>query len=71
MRALIKQNPDFYDSNLTLADVLTDEDQEHEAGKLIRQAYERAVLRSADSQGRWPKQMACGWLENRHLMRAL
>ncbi len=71
MRALIKKDPDFYDPYLQLADVLIDEDREHEAGKLIRQAYERAVLRIADSQGRWPQQMMWGWLENRHLMRAL
>ena len=45
--------------------------KKQEARIFYKEAYERAVKRIADSQGRWPKFMSWGFLKNRHLMRAL
>lgn len=71
MKKLIEIDPDFYDPYLDIAEILSDEGKKHEAKIFLIVAYERAVQRIADSKGRWPKEMLWGYLENRHLMRAL
>lgn len=71
MRKLIEIDKDFYDPYLIIADILSYDGKKQEARILIKEAYERAVKRIADSQGRWPKIMSWGFLKNRHLMRAL
>jgi tetratricopeptide (TPR) repeat protein len=71
MERLIEKDPLFFDSYLTLAELLMDEGKGQEAKSLITQAYEKAVWLIADKDGNWPKSMEWGWLENRHIMRAL
>ena len=71
MRKLIEIDEDFYDPYLAMADILFSQGKSEEAQALAKNAYERAVARIADSKGQWPKVMRWGFLENRHLMRAL
>ena len=71
MRRLIEEDPIFFDPYITLADLLLDEEKNEEAKHLIRDAYQKAMLLIVDKDGNWPKEMAWGWLENRHIMRAI
>lgn len=71
MRKLIDKDADFYDPYLVVAEILFCEDKEKEGITILQNAYERAVKRIVDYKGRWPKEMAWGFLENRHLMRTI
>ena len=71
MKKLIAIDADFYDPYLVIAEILAYNGEEQEAQTMLKDAYERAVKRISDSQGRWPKIMNWGFLENRHIMRAL
>ena len=71
MQRLIKEDPLFFDSYIVLAEMLLYEGKDAESRSVIREAYEKAVWQIADKDGNWPKEMAWGWLENRHLMRAI
>lgn len=71
MQRLIGIDEDFYDPYLIVADILLSKGRDEEADAMLQEAYERAAMTIADSKGRWPKEMLWGFLENRHLMRAL
>ena len=71
MEKLIETDPDFYDPYLVVADLQTEQGNDKKGDELIQEAYERAVKRIADARGDWPIFMPWGWLENRHLMRAI
>jgi len=71
LREMIAEDENFYDSYIALADLYFYNNKNKEGGKLLKEAYERAIMRIADSKGNWPKEMAWGFLENRHLMRAI
>lgn len=71
MGKLITKNPDFYDSYLLLANILRSERKEQQARELLFTAYQRAVQRIVDKEGNFPKRIEWGWLENRHLIRAI
>jgi tetratricopeptide (TPR) repeat protein len=68
---LIKKDPDFYDSYLSAADDIRDSGNEKAARKLEDEAFSRARVRVEDAEGNWPDEMPWGWLENRHVVRAL
>ena len=71
MQRLIAADPSFFDPYLVLADLLTEEGKAEAARDLIADAYQKAVKHIVDNKGNWPKEMAWGWLENRHIMRAI
>lgn len=71
MQRLIEEDKDFYDPYLIVADMLFTKGKDEKGSAILKEAYERAVMRIADSKGRWPKEMAWGFLENRHLMRVI
>jgi len=71
MKKMIESDPDFYDPYLVVADFEIEGGNNKKGNQLIQEAYERAVKRIADEKGDWPKLMRWGFLENRHLMRAL
>lgn len=71
MKKLIAIDEDFYDPYLIIAEILSYDGKNQEAQALLKDAYERAVKRISDSQGRWPQIMRWGYLQNRHIMRAL
>ncbi len=68
---LIEEDPDFLDSYSLLADIVGHEGLLYEAFKLREQAYDRALKMITDENGEWPDSMEWGWLENRHVIRAL
>ncbi len=70
--ALIKKDPDFYDTYLYLANIYRDEDKnEKKARKLEDAAFHRALACIKDKNGNWPDKLRWGFLENRHIIRAL
>ena len=71
MQKLIQKDPDFYDPYLIVADILESEGRSGEARELRCTAYERALRRVVDKEGNFPKRLEWGWLENRHLLRAI
>ncbi|MDD3486827.1 MAG: tetratricopeptide repeat protein [Candidatus Moranbacteria bacterium] len=71
LKEMIEADPDFYDPYIALADLYFYNNKKDAGGKLLKIAYDRAVDRIVDSRGNWPELMEWGWLENRHLMRAL
>lgn len=71
VRALIEEDPDFYDSYSYVADELRKEGKESEARKLEDEAFNRALQTITDKKGEWPDELPWGWLENRHIVRAL
>ena len=71
IRTLIKRDPDFYDSYLYAANDLRELGRETEARELEDEAFKRARSRVEDRRGNWPDEMRWGFLENRHVIRAL
>ena len=71
LRKLIAHDPDFLDPYLMLADLLDEQEQVAEADRLIGEAGQRALRVITAGTGDWPKSLNWGWLENRHLIRAL
>jgi len=71
MQLLIDKYPDFYDPYLVIADILADTGKKRENAQILEKAYKHAIMRIADCNGRWPKEMRWGFLENRHLMRTI
>lgn len=71
MLLLTKEDPDFYDPYLVTAEYLESQGQYEESKKLARTAYERAVKRIVDDKGNFPKFLPWGYLENRHIIRAI
>ncbi|MBM2817645.1 MAG: hypothetical protein HW401_235, partial [Parcubacteria group bacterium] len=71
MRKFIEKDSDFFDTYLALADFLYEDEEYFEADELLRTAFTRALKRIVDKDGNWPKVMPWGFLENRHLIRAI
>jgi len=71
LRAIIKRDPFFLDSYLTLAEIREADGADAEARRLRDAAYTQALRLIRDKEGRWPAAMEWGFLENRHVMRAL
>ncbi len=71
MKRLIQEDPLFFDSYIVLAEMLLYEGKDDESKNVIKDAYEKAIWQIADKEGNWPKEIAWGWHENRHLMRVI
>ena len=71
MKKLVKEDPDFFDSYLTLADILQEEEKYLQAEELLSKAYSRAMSLIVDKDGNFPKYIPWGVLENRHIVRAI
>lgn len=71
MRKFIEKDPDFLDPYLVLADLLYEDEEYIEGDELLRTAFTRALKRIVDKDGNWPKFLPWGFLENRHLIRAI
>ena len=71
LEELIKRDPDFLDSYIFLYRILFRENKAKEAKKVLNEAYERAVKLITDENGNWPDILEWGWLENRHIIRAI
>ncbi|MBM4241073.1 MAG: tetratricopeptide repeat protein [Euryarchaeota archaeon] len=71
LEKLIKKDPDFFDSYLTLFQILQSEGRPSEAMELLDEAYRRAINLITDKKGEWPDLLEWGWLENRHIIRTI
>ena len=70
LEKLITADPDFFDTYLTLAEYV-EEDDEARAVTLRETAFGRALARVTDGKGDLPESLPWGYLENRHIIRAL
>jgi len=71
MIQLIIKDPDFFDPYIVSADILLRSNKIKPGLKLIEEAYDRALCLIVDENGKWPKRMSWGFLENRHIMRVI
>jgi len=71
LRQLIKIDKQFLDSYLYLAQIEYDEENYEEHWRLAWKAYFKALHLVANANGDYPKSLSWGWLENRHIVRAL
>lgn len=68
---LVEEDKDFFDPYIVIAEILEGKGKKEEAHTVLRKAYEGTLGLIVDAKGRWPKEMIWGYLENRHIMRAL
>ena len=71
LRAMIKKDPDYLDPYLLLFEILLNEGNIFEADELLDEAYARALKLISDEKGQWPDSLEWGYLQNRHVSRAL
>ena len=71
LRKLIKTDTHFLDPYLFLAQIEYDDENDDEYFRLIWDAYLKAVHMVANRSGEYPKSLPWGYLENRHIIRAL
>lgn len=71
LEILIKKDPDFYDSYFELAMILSGEGEYEKGTELLKIAFQKAILKIVDKDGNFPKLLRWGYLENRHIIRAI
>lgn len=71
LQRLIKIDNRFLDPYLFLAQIEYDEENDEEYSRLLWGAYLKALHLVANAEGDYPKSLSWGWLENRHVIRAL
>ena len=71
LKRLIDEDPFFFDSYLALVDIFCDEGRFNQARDLLQRAFQKAMMKIVNKEGKWPKIMGWGWLENRHIIRTL
>ncbi len=71
LKQLIEQDPDFFDSYLTLREIVESEGNAVEAETLLDEAFNRALRLITDKKGNWPDVLEWGWVENRHIIRTI
>jgi len=71
LKQLIKQDPDYLDPYIMLYGIFQDKGYYFESLVILDSAYERALHFITDKKGNWPDVLEWGWLENRHIIRAL
>lgn len=68
---VIKKDPDFLDPYFYVSDLLREDGFASEADAIEQKAFVRALAMILDVDGTWPDQLAWGFHENRHIIRAL
>lgn len=71
LKALIEEDPFYFDPYLTLAGILESEGNLLEALHLREMAYELALETILDEDNKWPDTLDWMFIENRHIIRAL
>lgn len=71
LKKMIRKDPDFFDPYLALAGTLDEKEEPDKAYDIRKEAFRKAMLKIVDKKGNWPEEMPWGFLENRHLIRAL
>lgn len=71
LKRLIKEDPDFLEPYLILSELYLESGYIDKADKMVDDAYQRALDLITDEQGNWPQNLRWGFMENRHIIRAL
>lgn len=71
LKKLMDEDPDYLYPYLKLVKILKEEDQIHEADKVLENAYIRALNLIIDESDRWPGKMEGCWLPNWHILRTI
>ena len=71
LKDLMKEDPYFLDSYSDYYQILLHENDHIEARRLINSAYSKAMELILDKNKEWPDRLEWGWLENRHIIRAI
>lgn len=71
LQRLIQEDPDFLDSYLLLSEILFEEGKDYEGEEMSKTAFIRAIKLITDKKGNWPEVLEWGWLENRHIIKAI
>lgn len=71
LKKLIDIDPFFFDAYTSLVDLFYSINQFEKGDIIINQAFEKALKRIVDKKGNWPDRLEWGWLENRHIIRAI
>jgi len=71
LKRLINEDPFFFDPYLILAEIFYNEGKHNQGKDLLQKAFQNAMMKIVNKEGKWPKIMEWGWLENRHIIRTL
>lgn len=71
MFKLMVIDPDFYDSYGVISEFFERNGNTQQAKELVYDAYVRATKRIVDCKGNYPRVMHWGFMENRHIIRAI
>jgi tetratricopeptide (TPR) repeat protein len=71
LNKFIENDPYYFDSYNSLVDLYYSKGEIEKANKIINQASKKALERILDRKGNWPDRLEWGWLENRHIIRAI
>lgn len=69
--AIIEKDPDFLDPYFYVAELMREDGLNKEADAIEQKAFVRALAMILNINGTWPDQLAWGFHENRHIIRAL
>lgn len=70
LKGLIEKDPLFFDSYSVLSDIYENSDNYDQAKEIQHTAYKKAIKRIS-KKGVWPDVLEWGWMENRHIIRAI
>ena len=71
LEQFIREDPLFFEPYLLLADVLEDEGHLEQADEMRETAFQKAVRRVVNKDGKFPKVIRWTHVENRHIIRAI
>ena len=71
LNKLIEMDPFYFDSYNFLVDFYYSRCEIEKGNKIINQASKNALQRILDRKGNWPDRLEWGWIENRHIIRAI
>jgi len=71
MVKLINIDPLFFDPYLILANIFFDEGKDIQGKDILKNSFHKAMMRIVNKEGKWPKNLEWGWLENRHIIRVI
>lgn len=71
LQRFIQEDPDFLESYLLLSEILFEEGKVDEGEGMTNTAFTKAIKMITDKNGNWPEVLEWGWLENRHIIKAI
>jgi tetratricopeptide (TPR) repeat protein len=71
LKKLIRKDPEFFDSYISLSQMLYEEDKKTEADLVLDNGYKRAIKIITTEENEWPDLLEWGWVKNRHVIRII